>query len=162
MPFINTFSTSPADDTTKNFVTILHSDKPFFVYLNNVSFHFYTKPSHVGKTKEFFYGMTDLIHAKACCNFVHSDFRVVLFNEVQLKRILTVAYEGMARKQIKFLKHAFQKVHERVFFTKPQEELVNFFIHTLINQEVAKGERYGREAVIQATYKVIKNYYQLP
>lgn len=161
-PFINTFSAPPIDDTTRNFVTILHSEKPFFVYLNNITFQLYTKSSHVGKTKEFFYGMTDLINAKKSANFSHSTFRVVLFTEAQLNRILTIVYEGMANRQIKFLKFAFRKVHEQIFFNRPAEELNNFFIHTLINQDVAKGERYGREAVAQAMYTVMKTYYQIP
>ncbi|MBB1286815.1 hypothetical protein HRH25_20710 [Flavisolibacter sp. BT320] len=161
-PFINTFAAPPADDVTKNFVTILHSEKPFFVYLNNVTFHLYTKRSHVGKTKEFFYGMTDLIDANKCANSLDKPFRVVLFNEAQLNRILSIAYEGMAKRQMKFLKSAFRKVHQRIFFTSPNEDLTNFFIHTLVTQDAPQGDRYGKEFVAKAMYTVLKAYYQIP
>ena len=161
-PFINTFATPPMDDATKNFVTILHSDKPFFVYLNNVTFHLYTKRSHVGKTKEFFYAMTDLINANKCANFPDKTFRVVLFTETQLNRILSIAYEGMAKRQMKYLKSAFREVHQRIFFTNPNEDLTNFFIHTLVTQDAPPGDRYGRELVAKAMYTVLKTYYQIP
>ena len=94
--------------------------------------------------------------------FLDKPFGVVLFTEAQLNRILSIAYEGMAKRQMKFLKSAFRKVHQRIFFTNPNEDLTNFFIHTLVTQDAPQGDRYGRELVAKAMYSVLKTYYQIP
>ncbi|HMU47540.1 MAG TPA: hypothetical protein PKC72_14295 [Chitinophagaceae bacterium] len=68
-PIINTFFKMPdGEDPTKNFVTILHSDKPFFVYLNQITFQMFVEKKHVGKSKQPFFGINDMIAPKEAVN----------------------------------------------------------------------------------------------
>jgi hypothetical protein len=163
LPVINThFQMPEGDDPTKNFVTILHSTLPYFVYLNDVTFQMFTREKDVGKSKEFFYGITDMIIQKESVNKKGKPFQVVSLTEDQLKKVLTVTFESMATRQMNFIKNAFQEVHKLIFRTNPSAELLSYFVQTLVTQEIAQGERYGREAMAQAMFKCCKIYYQIP
>lgn len=115
-PIINTFFNMPGgDDPTKNFVTILHSELPFFVYLNQVTFQLFSDKKHIGKSRQPFFGINDMISHKEASNMNGKSFQVVSLTEEQQKRALTIAFESMTRRQIKFIKNTFSEVHKKIF-----------------------------------------------
>lgn len=162
-PLIATYFLTPnIEDTTKNFVTILHSDKPYFVYLNDMTFQLFTKSKHVGKCKEFFYGITDMINQNEAVNTNGESFKIIELSELQHKRVITIAFESVANRQMEFFKKAFVEVHKKIFYTYPPQELLGFFIQILITQKMPDGERYSREGIAQAMFTSCKVYYQIP
>lgn len=160
---ITTFFESPvAADPTKNFVTILHTEKPFFVYLNEITFQLFVKGKDVTKIKDYFFGITDMVSPKEAATTGKDDFKVTILNKAQLKKILTTVFESAANRQLKFFQKAFREVHKAIFSSLPSDDLVRYFIQLLLTQEAPPGERYSREYFALAMFKACKIWYQIP
>lgn len=162
LPFINTFFERPeGDDPTKGFVTILHTETPYFIYLNEITFHLYMKEKQVGKSSASLFGLNDIISHLEVINIRLQPFQVNIIGEEKYKKVLNVAFESMANRQMKFIKEAFIEVHKSIFRASPSLELIAYFVHIMLTQEINQGERYGRESMAQAMFTSCKNYYQI-
>lgn len=163
LPVVATFfENNPSDDPTTNFVTVLHSDRPYCVYLNDMTFQLFTKEKHISNSKEFFFSITDMLSAKQSANTSNNQFKVTLLTEGQLKKVLTTVFESASNRQMKFFQKAFREVHKAIFNTLPSDELVAYFIQLLITQKAPPGERYGQQYFALAIYNACKLWYQIP
>lgn len=159
---ITTFYDLPEGaDATKNFVMVFHSDKPYFIHLNEMSFQLFPKEKHIEKTREYLFGLHDMLSRREDVCFGSDSFKVTILNEAQHGKILSAAFAFMAKRQMDYFKGVFIEMHQKIFGFRPTVAVVDYFLQILQSQDLPKGTRYGIEGLTQAMFKACVTSYNM-